>query len=74
MDFEVFLFASKETPGDLRIRLSEVLGKIGASPSGGQYSRSNDQIADLERLGKLRESGVLTNEEFANLKADLLRR
>lgn len=37
-------------------------------------SRSDDPLALLERLGELREAGVLTDEEFAAKKADLLSR
>ncbi len=36
--------------------------------------RSKDVLDDLERLGKLKESGVLTEEEFDAKKAELLAR
>lgn len=35
---------------------------------------ASDPIADLERLGRLRDSGVLTDEEFARQKAAVLKR
>ena len=34
---------------------------------------TSDVIAQLEKLGRLRDSGVLTEEEFATQKARLLR-
>lgn len=37
-------------------------------------SGADDVMSQLERLGKLRESGVLTDQEFQAKKADLLRR
>lgn len=33
---------------------------------------SDDTVAQLERLGKLKEEGILTDEEFAAQKAKLL--
>jgi hypothetical protein len=39
-----------------------------AAPAGG----ADDMIAQLEKLGKLHEQGILTDEEFAAQKAKLL--
>ena len=41
---------------------------------GGSAESSDDVIALLEKLGKLKESGVLTEEEFNDKKKDLLSR
>lgn len=38
-----------------------------AAPAGG-----DDMLAQLERLGELRDKGILTDEEFAAQKAKLL--
>ncbi|RCW42747.1 putative oligomerization/nucleic acid binding protein [Halopolyspora algeriensis] len=47
-----------------------------ASPAqhGSNSSTELDPLDGLERLGKLRDTGVLTEEEFATQKAKLLRR
>jgi hypothetical protein len=37
-------------------------------------SSSSDIIAAIERLGQLRERGILTDDEFSNKKAELLSR
>lgn len=37
-----------------------------------QQSSSDDQIEQLERLAKLKDSGVLTEEEFAAKKKQIL--
>ena len=43
-----------------------------AVPGGGGAGRADDRVAQLERLGKLRDSGVLDEEEFAAEKKRLL--
>jgi hypothetical protein len=43
-----------------------------AAPPPPQASAADDLIATLERLGKLRDSGVLTEAEFSAQKARLL--
>ncbi|TCI97644.1 SHOCT domain-containing protein [Aeromicrobium sp. IC_218] len=43
-----------------------------AAPPPAPASSGDDVIAQLERLGELRESGVLTDAEFAAQKARLL--
>lgn len=40
----------------------------------GEAGRGSDLLAQLERLGKLREQGLLTEEEFAAAKAQLLQK
>jgi hypothetical protein len=44
----------------------------GYTPSG--QGNSDDIFASLERLGSLKEKGILTDEEFAAKKAELLKR
>lgn len=44
------------------------------SPPSGPSSSSGDIIAAIERLGQLRERGILTDEEFTSKKAELLSR
>ncbi|MGI9624248.1 MAG: SHOCT domain-containing protein [Acidimicrobiales bacterium] len=39
---------------------------------GGEAPAAHDPLADLERLGALRDQGVLTEEEFAAKKAQIL--
>lgn len=43
-----------------------------AAPPAAAGGITDDALARLERLGKLREQGVLTDEEFARQKAELL--
>lgn len=45
-----------------------------APPPVGNMSASGDVIAALEKLGDLKAKGILTDEEFAQKKADLLSR
>jgi hypothetical protein len=42
----------------------------GATPGGGD--QAEDSIAKLERLAKLRDSGAISDEEFARLKGEIL--
>ena len=39
---------------------------------GEQDAREDDQMAQLEKLGQLHDSGVLTDEEFAAKKKQIL--
>jgi hypothetical protein len=45
-----------------------------ARPAASGGAPEADVVARLERLGRLRDSGVLTDEEFAAAKAELLAR
>jgi len=47
---------------------------VAASPQGGAQARSDDVLAAIERLGDLKEKGILTEQEFAAKKAELLGR
>lgn len=44
------------------------------TPANRDPGNSDDAFAAIERLGKLRDDGLLTDEEFAEKKAELLRR
>jgi hypothetical protein len=43
------------------------------APAGGS-STGPDYVEQLEHLAKLRDNGILTEEEFVSKKADILRR
>jgi len=49
---------------DPRVRMEEIMAETAATDA--------DRIAQLERLGDLKDAGALTDEEFATLKAKLL--
>lgn len=51
-------------------RLDELEAQQAAAPASGGIS--DDLVAQLERLGKLRDSGVLTDDEFNAQKTKLL--
>jgi hypothetical protein len=55
---------------ELADQLRDALGGAGAAPEGGNMVE--DRIAQLERLSKLRESGVLSEAEFEAEKARIL--
>jgi len=57
--------------------ISEIFGKLseqGVAPAGGEGMPPSpaDQVSQLERLGKLRDSGVLTDSEFAEQKRRII--
>ncbi|MBA2495733.1 MAG: PH domain-containing protein [Acidimicrobiia bacterium] len=49
-------------------------GRTPSAPQSAPSSGSDDLAAQLERLDDLRQRGVLTEAEFADAKADILRR
>jgi hypothetical protein len=71
-DLEAFFFHSVETPQQLRIRLSGILGRIRSSDGGAYGTGAPDKLSELERLGKLYKDGVLTNEEFTAMKRKVI--
>jgi hypothetical protein len=71
-DLEAFFFCSSATPQSLRIRLSAVLAKIDVTRTAPAAPESHDAVSELERLGRLREQGVLSEEEFVQLKARII--
>ena len=75
---ELFLLHRSDTrPEEWRMRLSEVFLKITGNPTVTEPAKdalpvADDKLSQLERLLKLREQGVLSEEEMQRLKADLL--
>jgi hypothetical protein len=69
-DLELFFFYSTQTPDQLRIGLSEVLGKLRHPPQA--IPASNDLLGKIERLIELRSGGLLSEEEFVRLKEKLI--
>ena len=55
---------AEQEPGGLRA--------AGPPPQAARPHRAADPIAQLKELGELRDSGVLTDEEFAAQKAKIL--
>lgn len=71
-DIEAFFFHSLEAPDQLRIRLSGVLSRIRLDTYPGPSSAPTDRLGALERLAKLRQDGIVTDEEFAEMKRQIL--
>lgn len=71
-DLEAFFFHSVETPEQLRIRLSAVVGRIRSGNEVPSASVSTDMFTELERLGKLYQDGVITGEEFSVMKQKII--
>ncbi len=71
-DLEAFFFHAAEAPEQLRIRLSGVLGRIRSNTDILPASATTDRLAALERLGKLHQDGVVTADEFAAMKRQIL--
>lgn len=53
------------------LRRNDILDRLKKS-EGGNKSGGDDVLAQIEKLSKLKEAGVLTEEEFNSKKADLL--
>lgn len=75
-ELEVFLFTASETPDALRMRYAEPLALIraaratqGTVPTAG----GRDLVEQLKDLGELRNQGLLSDDEFAEAKARVLR-
>jgi Short C-terminal domain len=70
---ELFLLWTKATPAQLRIELSRPLGAIRAARTADQVpARSASPVAELSKLADMLQAGLLTREEFDQLKAKLL--
>ena len=74
---ELFMHHTTETPDALRIRLSQVFNILRARAAstrrGVAGSASENVVEQLARLGDMLDRGLLSREEFEQLKADLLR-
>jgi hypothetical protein len=71
------MLAAKGMPGsagsaETRDMIRQMLAAKGVSGPGGAAPAAPDPVAELERLGALRERGLLTDEEFAAAKARVL--
>lgn len=72
---ELFLHYDKQTPEVLRRRLSPVFTRLrqGEPRESSQNAGPDDHVVDrLQKLADLLDRGLLTRDEFAQLKADLL--
>ncbi|MDQ2874356.1 MAG: SHOCT domain-containing protein [Actinomycetota bacterium] len=72
---ELFLLHTKQTPQQLRMRLSRPLGAIRAVRAAGvqqQPAGAASPVQELAKLASMLESGLLTRAEFDALKARLL--
>ncbi len=78
-DTELFFLDTTTPPQALRIRLSPGLVALGkaraaarpAAPDGGAPTNAGI-VGELERLGRLQEKGLLTADEFAQMKTRLI--
>ena len=68
---ELIALSRDATPDDLRIRLSRVFGLL-RQRERDQTARQPDPVDQIERLGDLKERGLLTEEEFDAAKRALL--
>jgi hypothetical protein len=73
-DAELFLHHDQVPPEALRRALSPVFTKLRQAESAGpEMNAGGDHVIDrLHKLADLRDRGVVTEEEFSRLKADLL--
>jgi hypothetical protein len=71
---ELFLLWTRTTPEQLRIELSRPLGAIRAARAGTAQipARPASPIEELSKLADMLQAGLLTREEFDQLKARLL--
>jgi len=79
-DSELFFLHTRLLPDDLRIRLSRALGAVREAQAAGTISLEGrgkqadtaSLVDELSRLAGLLDSGLLTREEFDQLKAKLI--
>lgn len=60
--------------GDVRAFVDEVKARMESSKTSAPAAPAVDPVSQLERLGKLRDAGVLTEAEFESKKAEILSR
>lgn len=68
---ELYFHYDKETPDSLRMRLASVFVKLRSDSASSSKAEPN-LVTDLSRLVELRDSGALSEEEFAAAKQRLL--
>ena len=56
------------------LREKNILNKFGRSESNGKQNQDVDIVGQIEKLAKLIEAGVLSEDEFNAKKAELLSR
>lgn len=74
-DSELFFLHTTMLPEDLRIHLSRGIGAVREAQASATNSGGNDPVSlvdELSRLAGLLDSGLLTRDEFDQLKAKLL--
>jgi hypothetical protein len=69
MDIDV---VSKDAALKLKTKINEAVNKGASDSSSASPSNEDDPLAKLEKLGELKAKGVLTEEEFTQLKAKLI--
>jgi hypothetical protein len=70
---ELIVVSTSVLPNDLRVRLSHVFGAIRNRERNATPGRAPvDPVAQLARLGDLKERGLITPEEFDEAKGKLL--
>jgi hypothetical protein len=77
---ELFLLHTRSTPEQLRIQMSRALGAIRAIRAAAAHSTQADNrppspaspVQELTKLANMLQAGLLTREEFEQLKAKLL--
>jgi len=62
-----------QEPNDQEIAMLEAEDQKVQAASGNVPTPQNDMISQLERLGTLKTQGLLTDEEFAEAKAKILK-
>ena len=72
---ELFLLWTKTTPEQLRMELSRPLGAIRAARASAEQMPAGpaSPVAELSKLADMLQAGLLTREEFDQLKAKILR-
>ena len=72
---ELFLHSSSQTPDQLRWHLSPVFSILRQQTAAGVATQSSegDVVDRLAKLADLLEKGLITDDEFAALKAGLLK-
>jgi hypothetical protein len=74
---ELFVHNGLEAPNAMRMRLSQVFSILRSREprlSTQDKPAADDPIEQLERLGKLREAGILTEEEFQTARLPFVQR
>lgn len=72
---ELLLNHDRIAPGELRRQLSPLFTRVNAARHQRRHDRmGDDPVSQLERLGELRDKGLLTDEEFEAARSQQARR